>query len=433
MKKGFVLSFIFLMTVFLSSSVFANGLYINSLGSRAMSMGGAFVGLADDFSAGFWNPAAVSQFDHISCGFYGAFYIPSSSYDYEAAEVSTEFAKSYFGALGSVFIPTGDRMHIGFSLYTLSRYQAEWSGSVIEGITGDSLGRDWSTKVWVLTFAPSITYQMSRNLSLGLALNLNYGSYDLFMYRGIVDVQLDSGTNFVDVGAYSDTGNGVGFGATVGLFYMPSEKFNLGASIRTPCKITFHGRASSSNFLTLDYATDSKKSITFPLWIAGGIAVKPTRSLTLTADVQYSLWSTLDSINMEYASQVWVVVFGQSGTDYIPMDWKDIVQIRFGLEYWINKIAVRAGFYTDPSPVPDQTMNFHFPIVDTNTVTVGFGYDGRGAGKKGFLFDIGLEYGMGKERTVNAAALGPSPEYPAAAGIYKMDMLSFGMSFRYKF
>jgi len=37
----------------------ANGLSLNGLGSKAVSMGGAFIGLADDFSLVYWNPAGA--------------------------------------------------------------------------------------------------------------------------------------------------------------------------------------------------------------------------------------------------------------------------------------------------------------------------------------------------------------------------------------
>jgi long-chain fatty acid transport protein len=79
MKKGFLLSSIVLLKFFVSSSVFANGLYLNGVGFRAMSMGGAFVGLSDDYSAGFWNPATASQMDWSTVGFYAAFYSPTST------------------------------------------------------------------------------------------------------------------------------------------------------------------------------------------------------------------------------------------------------------------------------------------------------------------------------------------------------------------
>ena len=434
MKKGLLLLSIILFTIFVSSPVYANGLYMNSLGSRAVSMGGAFVGLADDFSAGFWNPAAASQFDWITLGFYAAYYNPSSSYEYGAADISTEYAKNYPTILGSAFFPVGERIHIGLSFYTLSRFQVEWSGAAIDAITEDPESRDWGTKFWVMTFAPSITYKLSDTFSLGLALNLNYGSYDLFMYKGPVEVELELGTSVIDIGAYADSGNGVGIGATLGLFYKASEMFSLGASIRTPSKMTFQGRSSSSNFLVLDNATDSKTFLTLPLWVAGGIAIKPAQALTLSADVHFSQWSTVETIRTEYDNQVWQVVFQQSGTDFIPMYWKDTVQIRFGAEYKINKIALRAGFYTDPSPVPDKTMNFHFPIVDANYITFGFEYDGRGPSLHGFQIDLGFEYGMGQERTIELVDIDTSPEYgESVPGTYKMDMLGINFSFRYTF
>ncbi len=434
MKKGLLLFSIILLAVFTGSNVYGNGLYVNGLGSRAMSMGGAFVGLADDFSAGFWNPAASSQLDWTTLGFYAAYSIPSSSYEYGAADVRTEYAKSYPTALGSAFFPVGERIDIGLSFYTLSRYQVEWSGAEINAITGDPESRDWSTKLWVITFAPSITYNLSDTFSIGLALNLNYGSYDLFMYKGPVEVELDLGINIIDVGAYSDSGNGVGIGATIGLFYKPSEMFSLGASIRTPSKITIKGRSSSSNWQTLDYATDSKTFLTLPLWAAGGIAIKPAQSLTLTADIQFTQWSAVETIRTEYASQVWNVVFQHSGTDFIPMYWNDTFQIRFGAEYKINKVALRAGFYTDPSPVPDRTMNFHFPIIDANYVTFGFGYDGRGSSLHGVQIGFGFEYGMGKERTIELTDIDAGLDYGGAVpGTFKMDMLGFSFSFRYTF
>jgi long-chain fatty acid transport protein len=434
MKKGLLLFSIILMTVFVCSTVSASGLYVNSLGSRAMSMGGAFVGLADDFSAGFWNPAAASQFDWTTLGFFAAYSNASSSYEYADAAISTEYAKSYPTALGSAFFPVSERIDIGLSFYTLSRFQVEWSGADTSALTGDPQSRDWSTNFWVMTFAPSISYKLSESFSLGLALNLNYGSYDLFMYKGPVEVELDLGINVVDIGAYADSGNGVGIGATLGLFYKPSEMFSLGVSFRSPSKMTIRGRSSSSNFEVLDNATDSKTFITLPLWVAGGVAIKPSRALTLTADVQFSQWSTVETIRTEYDSQVWQVVFQQSQTDIIPMYWEDTLQIRFGSEFRINKISLRAGFYTDPSPVPDETMNFHFPIVDVNTLTLGFAYDGRGPSLHGIQIDFGIEYGKGKERTIESAGIDLRPKYgEALSGTYKMDRLGLNVSFRYVF
>jgi len=63
MKKGRIFFSSITLLCFLSPLALANGLNLNSLGTRALTMGGAFVGLADDFSAIYWNPAGIAQFD----------------------------------------------------------------------------------------------------------------------------------------------------------------------------------------------------------------------------------------------------------------------------------------------------------------------------------------------------------------------------------
>ena len=61
----------FVLLLVCGSLALGNGLNLNSLGSRALSMGGAFVGLADDFSAIFWNPAGAAAIRARCLGFYG--------------------------------------------------------------------------------------------------------------------------------------------------------------------------------------------------------------------------------------------------------------------------------------------------------------------------------------------------------------------------
>lgn len=79
MNRGRLFFSVATFIVFLSSLAIANGLNLNSLGSRALAMGGAFVGLADDFSAIYWNPAGIAQFDKQYFGFYGTDIIPLPS------------------------------------------------------------------------------------------------------------------------------------------------------------------------------------------------------------------------------------------------------------------------------------------------------------------------------------------------------------------
>ncbi len=54
---GSVLVCCLVMLVLWPAPALANGVYVPGVGTRASAMGGAFIGLADDYSAVHWNPA----------------------------------------------------------------------------------------------------------------------------------------------------------------------------------------------------------------------------------------------------------------------------------------------------------------------------------------------------------------------------------------
>ena len=58
----------------------ANGLNLNGLGTRAQGMGGAFVSVADDFSAVFWNPAGAAGFRKELFGFRATDLMPRATF-----------------------------------------------------------------------------------------------------------------------------------------------------------------------------------------------------------------------------------------------------------------------------------------------------------------------------------------------------------------
>ncbi|MEN8194150.1 MAG: long chain fatty acid transport protein, partial [Bacteroidota bacterium] len=53
-----------------STSAFANGLSLNSVGPKALGMGGAFVGLANDGTAIYWNPAGLAGQESSVMGYF---------------------------------------------------------------------------------------------------------------------------------------------------------------------------------------------------------------------------------------------------------------------------------------------------------------------------------------------------------------------------
>ena len=84
----------FLLTVALiiltGISLSANGLNLNGVGSKAIAMGGAFIGLADDYSAIFWNPAALTQTKQATLFMFETNLIPKGTYQFSLAGIDTK-------------------------------------------------------------------------------------------------------------------------------------------------------------------------------------------------------------------------------------------------------------------------------------------------------------------------------------------------------
>ena len=59
---------IFLLVILLSSSLFASGVGLTGIGARATALGGNFRGIADDWSAMYWNPAGITQIEGMQFG-----------------------------------------------------------------------------------------------------------------------------------------------------------------------------------------------------------------------------------------------------------------------------------------------------------------------------------------------------------------------------
>ncbi len=414
-----------------------NGLNLNSLGTRALTMGGAFVGLADDFSAVFWNPAGAAGFRTKYMGFYATDLIPSSKYRLDiptaAGTATLVNAKSklnhYLGGMFAYYHPVSDRLVLGFGAYTPSGIGINWTGSDLVALAGGK-SYAWSSKVGLFSLSPLVAYKINDMISIGAALNINYGTFSINMHAG--EAELPVPPYAVDLGQYEERMSGWGLGATFGVLVKPSDRLSAGLTVRTPSTVTFKGDGLISNLALLGFNDTSslQRSIMFPLWIAGGVAVRPAERLLVTADIQWTKWSAIKTLDTTFGDPAWKALMAMSGQDSRKMDWSDKAQIRFGAEYAASDaIALRAGYYYDPTPAPDTTLNILLPSYTFNVVTVGVGYK-----TAGLQLDFGVEYLTGKNRNVPYIKTLIDPAFAAAMpGAYKMTLLVPNISVGYRF
>jgi long-chain fatty acid transport protein len=419
----------FLCITLLPALALANGLNLNSLGSRALAMGGAFVGLADDFSAIYWNPAGMSQFSSKTFGFFGTDIIPSGTYMLEIPMLGTVDAKTqakhYLSGMAAYYHPINDKIVAGLSVYVPSGLGASWDGGEFMLTTYPYLrSYENMSKVGLVTIAPGLSYKINDMFAVGVALNVNYGMFDIKRWAGDPAV--------MDLGQFEMSLTGWGLGATVGLLVKPSDMISLGVTYRTASKISFKGETSIANLglLGLPNSSEVELGITWPQWVAAGVAVRPIPNLIITGDLQWSDWAVVDKIELDYTDTLWQMFTAAAGQNEIQMRWKSALQIRFGLEYKLTQsLFLRGGYYNDPSPVPDQTIMPLLPSFNFNVVTAGLGY-----ALNGLTVDLGFEYLMGQERSVSLVQKATDPDFATSTpGTYGMNIMVPNISVSYKF
>ncbi len=438
MSKRSILAALAVVLV-LSTLASANGLNLNGLGSRAQAMGGAFVGIANDFSAVFWNPAGAAGFRKELFGFYATDLIPSATYRVPSAIPEIPYlvdAKTqtshYLGGLAAYYKPISSRVVVGLGLGTPSGLGTMWDGEDFTPLTGGT-AYEWSSKVGVFSISPLVAVKLSDVISVGATVNVNYGMFNLKMPAGTVNVGEGPGIPIppgpLDLGQYEENMNGWGIGATFGVLVTPSDRLGFGLTVRTPSTISFNGTANMPTLpvYELPGSSDLKRKIAWPLWIAGGISFRPVPRLLLSADVHWTQWSKLDRITTEYLESAWQTLVEMSGMDVRVLDWKDATQFRFGAEYSLNASTfLRGGYYHDPAPAPLATLNVLLPSHSFNAVSLGVGKT-----ISDLQLDFGLEYLMGNKRT---AWVPMPPALPGAMpGVYGMKIVVPTVSVSYKF
>ena len=429
-KKKDLKNMIPVLLVLLLTPIIAsgNGLNLNGVGSKAIGMGGAFIGLADDYSAVFWNPAGLTQIKGTSFSVFVIDVIPSASYKLDAYGIdATSVTNHYISGAVAAFFDIGTKLKVGIFGDVPSGLGSEWDGSDLlpfSGTTGTQF--EWMSKIGVFHFGPAIAYQLARTVSVGATVNFSYGMMDLKRPVDMLDTSGGSavpGRDGIMDTQYSEDSKGMGYGFTFGVLYRPSHTFGLGVSFKTRNTVKFSGTAENPTLglMAAPTTSDFDRDITWPIWVGGGIAIKPMEKLTVTADAQWTQWSAnQDVLVTDYKDASWRGALEPVDAHKLNLHWKDKLQIRFGAQYMISEsFAVRAGYYNDPAPAPDETVNIILPSITYNVITIGLGW------RTGSLqADLSFEYLMGKDRDI-------APSTENMPGTHGMNMIVPNIAFTY--
>ena len=396
-----------LMFFFTLKSAMASGMCAEGLGTRAMTMGGAFIGLADDSSAIYWNPSGLAQ---LKGGGFAVGVYSMSTKIWDANSVSNRDPDKHDPTRGDVFpriYPTeperfeddhefwpscgtmpaisayknfGDYT-LGGGVFALAGAYSDWEDKIKDPVTAADIEASIFSIIMLMDFNVSIAKRITDKLSLGVGLDLLYAKLQGNIEKDYMNSN-DPGQPDYSFGIDAEA-DGMGLQGTIGFLYKFSPKWSLGGMFRTGAKFDLNGDLSAEQtfygpdgqpLMSLEEKSNHYHEFVFPPSWGVGIAYKPTQTLTLTADWQRFDWT-------EFKWPFGELHYENEGTllknTVREANWSAADSYRFGLEYKYNKrLTLRGGYFIDDSGMPEENEDLTTPFCGDpiQFANVGFGY-----------------------------------------------------------
>jgi long-subunit fatty acid transport protein len=375
-------------------------------GARAVGMGGAFIGVADDATAASWNPAGLIQLEKPEMSIVGEYYKRKEEF---SSGVRPEISNTgevdgtnlnYF----SVTYPFKSFRNIVVSLNYQRLY--DFNRSFSHRLDFSSAGLDvvqykqFEQNGFLGPVGIAGAIQITPSLSLGMTLNVwtgqllwDNGWKGTFTERSVgtqggIPVTIDTLVS----DQYADFR---GINGNFGILWNITPSLALGGVIKTPFDASVDHKFSysqTSQFgppvstaVTSQMSVVEEVELKMPLSYGVGLAWRVSDALSLDFDVYRTHWN-------DY------VLKDSQGNEFSPIDGRpasksdigDTTQVRLGGEYLFvfpekhMVVPFRAGLFYDPEPSQGGVKNFY-----------GFSI-GSGIAYKGFIFDVAYQLRWGR-------------------------------------
>jgi long-subunit fatty acid transport protein len=399
--------------------VFQRGFELG-IGTRALGMGGAYLGVADDYSASFWNPAGLTQIRRLE-GFGTMAHLVRKNDAFltyfrregdnttralpadASPTVRDDLSSTQLNSIGLAYpVPT----YQGSLVFSLGYHRIHPYSSSLKFSWSNPLPTDLSRQTWSLleegglnswVFAGAV--EVAPNVSLGAALNIWTGNNDYRESFSDIDVTGQAPGDFAETqSAYVVNSKFSGYNLKLGALYRPLSFVRLGITIATPTYITAQ-ETWSSDITDVDdqdsvfvYHGDEggeplKYKIRSPFSVAVGGAVN-LPALLVSGSVEWTDWSqtryltepSFEITEFEHDDE------RSLANDSLRTNYRNTLRLRLGAEFTlpILNLQFRAGGIYDPQilkGLPTET--------DRKFVTAGFGI----FLDKQTRFDIALMHG----------------------------------------
>jgi long-chain fatty acid transport protein len=362
-------------------SAFAtNGYQLIGVGAYQKSLAGAVTAAPGSAMTAVSNPAGMARIGS-RADFSMEAFMPERSVDFGAmGGSSADSAVNLYGvpAIGWA-APTseGSDVYFGGGMFGTSGMGVDYAQTLMmpaSPLPNPDMYWEGYSNISFWQMAPGFAWNVNSRYSVGVTLNIDYQSV---AFKQRVSADTDSNGTAETVMQNFDLSRGAsgfGLGLGLGLLYDLNDQLTLGFNYK-----------SKQQFAPLEYqlgfgdisngpgqegpAGTYKLDLDFPQQAAIGVAFRPGKALTVSADVKWIDWSdTMGTLAVE----------GPGGMN-VPMDpgWEDQTVYAVGLAYAVNeRMNLRGGYNYAKAPFDEEKVssNLILPAIVETHYTLGMDY-----------------------------------------------------------
>ena len=354
-----------LLLILMVNATYAGGYRVSVQGQRAIAMGHTGVAVVNNAELVFFNPAGLVYLENklnVSAGASGIF--TDVIFQNEELGISSETDSSVGTPINlHVSYMLNDWMAVGLGVYTPYgsevTWPTDWEGSHLVN----------NIDLAAIFIQPVVSFKLSDYFSIGGGPIFVTGSVNFNRNASRTTTDIEGNRSNVTI----DDSGVTNWGWSIGAMFNPTENFHLGFNYRSEIILESEdGEATFANFPNSPAApangTDGfRANLPLPAELTVGVSYQYNKWL-FAFDYNRQFWEVYESLDIDFNNP-------RNTDSNNPRNYKNSSVYRFGLQYQATeKIALRAGYYHDESPVQPGFFAPETPRNDSDGFSGGFSY-----------------------------------------------------------
>jgi len=242
---------------------------------------------------------------------------------------------------------------VGFAVKSPFGLATEFDANFISAIDG------LRSELTTISATPQIAWTPTPGFTLGAGVTLSYADAELTNFAG---------PGFGNLGRFGLEGDGIAFGATVGVLIEPIDGTKIGLNIQSELHHELEGEIVGPALPGLGVGGDSvEASFTLPAVVSLGVIQDVTDSFRVMGELEFTGWSAFDTIEFVNNTRPSALTDIQG--------YENSVMVSLGAEYDLNdRWTVRGGAAFDSTPTGIEFRSQRTPDSNRYWLAAGASY-----------------------------------------------------------